>query len=68
MSPTTGAIAHTMEPDVATPVHQMPATYQVLAHDTHPIPTEEQITRTVFFIIVAASVLFIAATLFLSHM
>jgi hypothetical protein len=34
----------------------------------HPNPTEEQISRVVFMIIMGAAVLFIAAILFVSHM
>jgi hypothetical protein len=34
----------------------------------HPAPTEDQITRVAFLVIMVFSALFIAATIFLSHM
>jgi hypothetical protein len=68
MSSTTDAMTHTMEPEVATPLHRMPTRYHALAQDAHPLPSEDQITRVVFFIIMAVSVLFIGTSIFLSHM
>lgn len=61
-------VAHTLEPEVVTSVRPALAGNQALVHDAHSIPTEEQVTRVVFFIVLAASLLFIAATLFVTHM
>jgi hypothetical protein len=61
-------MTHTLKPEVAAPVHRMPAAYHALAHHAHPLPAEEQLTRVVFCVIMVVSVLFIATTLFLSHM
>jgi hypothetical protein len=59
----TQVAAHTIEafPHVAeTAAH--------VAQEAHANPSEEQITRVVFMIIMGAAVLFIAAILFVSHM
>ena len=65
-------IAQIMEPEVEAAeqgfVKENGVAVQALAHDVHSIPTEEQITRVLFLIIMAASVLFIGATLFVVHM
>lgn len=63
-----GHMTHTMEPEVATRVHRMPAPYQALPSEVHPLPTEDQITRVAFIIIMVVAVIFIATTIFLSHM
>jgi hypothetical protein len=62
------SMTHTMEPEVSAAAREMPAKNHAVSYDAHPLPTEDQITRVVFYVIMAASVLFIAATLFVSHM
>jgi hypothetical protein len=59
-------MSHTVhvEPMSVAPV-QVTATHPEPAH---PAPTEDKVTRVVFLIIMGFSALFIAATIFLSHM
>jgi hypothetical protein len=59
-----------MEPEVTARVHEKPLVIHppVALQADHALPTEEQITRVLFMIIMAASVLFIGATLFVTHM
>jgi hypothetical protein len=41
---------------------------EIVNHTVHAVPTDDQIMRTVFLIVMGSAIAFIAATIYLSHM